>query len=74
MDASWEADVIIPAVPYGTEKEVVEKIRNVATQKIVISIANPLTETYDGLVTAPGTSACTPHNHHRKTDSRAYAP
>lgn len=57
MDASWEADVIIPAVPYGTEKEVVEKIRNVATQKIVISIANPLNETYDGLVTAPGTSA-----------------
>jgi 8-hydroxy-5-deazaflavin:NADPH oxidoreductase len=56
-DASWEADVIIPAVPYGTEKDVVEKIRAVATQKIVISIANPLNATYDGLVTAPGTSA-----------------
>ncbi|HRN58375.1 MAG TPA: NADP oxidoreductase, partial [Agriterribacter sp.] len=31
--------------------------REVANQKIVISIANPLNETYDGLVTAPGTSA-----------------
>jgi predicted dinucleotide-binding enzyme len=57
VDASWEADVIISAVPYSAEKEVVEKIRTVATQKIVISIANPLNETYDGLVTSPGTSA-----------------
>lgn len=56
-DASWEADVIISAVPYAAEKEVVEKIKTVATQKIVISITNPLNETYDGLVTAPGTSA-----------------
>ncbi|WP_121353061.1 NADPH-dependent F420 reductase [Flavisolibacter nicotianae] len=57
MDASWEADVIISAVPYAAEKDVVEKIRNVATQKVVVSIANPLNETYDGLVTEPGTSA-----------------
>jgi len=57
VDASWEADVIIPAVPYGAEKEVAEKIKSVATQKIVISIANPLNESYNGLVTAPGTSA-----------------
>ena len=56
-DASWEADVIILAVPYGTEKEIAEKIKEVANQKIVISIANPLNETYNGLVTAPGTSA-----------------
>lgn len=57
VDASWEADVIISAVPYGAEKEVMEKIRDVATQKIVISIANPLNESFSGLVTAPGTSA-----------------
>jgi 8-hydroxy-5-deazaflavin:NADPH oxidoreductase len=56
-NASWEADIIILAVPYGAEKEVAEKIREVANQKIVISIANPLNETYDGLVTAPDTSA-----------------
>ncbi|MCO5240780.1 MAG: NAD(P)-binding domain-containing protein [Chitinophagaceae bacterium] len=55
--ASWEADVIIVAVPFAMEKEVADKIREVANQKIVISIANPLNETYDALVTAPDTSA-----------------
>lgn len=57
VDASWEADVIISAVPYSAEKEVAEKIKTVATQKIVVSIANPLNESYDGLVTPPTTSA-----------------
>ena len=56
-DASWEADIIIAAVPYAAEKEVAERIKEVANQKIVISIANPLNDTYDGLVTAPDTSA-----------------
>lgn len=56
-DASWEADVIILAVPYGAEKEIAAKIKEVANQKIVISISNPLNETYDGMVTAPDTSA-----------------
>ena len=55
--ASWEADIIILAVPFEAEKEIAEKIREVANQKIVISIANPLNETYNGLVTAPDTSA-----------------
>jgi len=56
-DASWEADIIIAAVPYAAEKEVAEKIREVANQKVVISIANPLNETYNGLVTSSDTSA-----------------
>ena len=56
-DASWEADVIILAIPYQAEKEIATKIKEVANQKIVISIANPLNETYNGLVTAPDTSA-----------------
>jgi 8-hydroxy-5-deazaflavin:NADPH oxidoreductase len=56
-EASWEADIIIAAVPHAAEKEVAERIREVANQKIVISIANPLNDTYDGLVTAPDTSA-----------------
>lgn len=55
--ASWEADIIIAAVPFQAEKEVAEKIKEVANQKIVISIANPLNETYNGLVTPPDTSA-----------------
>jgi NADPH-dependent F420 reductase len=57
FDASWEADIIIPAVNYQVEKEVAERIRQVATQKIVISISNPLNEAYDGLLTAADTSA-----------------
>jgi NADPH-dependent F420 reductase len=56
-EASWEADVIILAVPFGPEKEIAAKIKEVANQKIVISIANPLNDTYNGLVTAPDTSA-----------------
>lgn len=56
-EASWEADIIILAVPFQAEKEIVEKIREVANQKIVISIANPLNETFDGLITSPLTSA-----------------
>lgn len=56
-DASWEADIIIAAVPYGAEKEIAEKIRQVATGKIVISISNPLNETYTGLVTDGNTSS-----------------
>ncbi|NCI47425.1 NADPH-dependent F420 reductase [Sediminibacterium soli] len=56
-DASWEADIIILAVPYQAEQEIAAKIKEVANQKIVISIANPLNDTYDGLVTAADTSA-----------------
>src|SRR5664279_3372245 len=39
-DACWEADIIIPAVPFMAEREVAEKIRSVSTGKIVISITN----------------------------------
>ncbi|WP_242917155.1 NADPH-dependent F420 reductase [Pontibacter liquoris] len=56
-EASWEADIIVVAVPFAAEQEVAAKIKEVANQKIVISIANPLNDTYDGLVTAPDTSA-----------------
>ncbi len=55
--ASWEADIIIAAVPYQAEKEVADRIREVANQKIVVSISNPLNETYNGMVTSPDTSA-----------------
>jgi predicted dinucleotide-binding enzyme len=57
VQASWEADIIILAVPYEAEKDVAQRIREMANQKIVISIANPLNSKYDGLVTSPGTSA-----------------
>jgi predicted dinucleotide-binding enzyme len=37
-DACWEADVIIPAVPRSAQKEVAQKISEVATQKVVVNI------------------------------------
>ena len=55
--AGWEADIILLALPYSAEKEVAEKILEVANQKVVISITNPLNETFDGLLTDPTTSA-----------------
>jgi NADPH-dependent F420 reductase len=56
-EASWEADIIIVAIPYAAEKEVADKIREVATGKIVISIANPLNAHFNDMVTSPNTSA-----------------
>ncbi|HEY1009575.1 MAG TPA: NAD(P)-binding domain-containing protein [Daejeonella sp.] len=57
VEAGWEADIIILAIPYEAEKEAAERIREVANQKIVVSIANPLNDTFDGLLTTPDTSA-----------------
>lgn len=56
-EASWEADIIILATPYESEQEVANKIREVATGKIVISISNPLNSSYNDLVTPSDTSA-----------------
>lgn len=56
-EASWEADIIIMAVPFEAEKEIAPMIKEVANQKIVVSIANPLNASYNGLVTPPDTSA-----------------
>lgn len=57
VNAGWEADIIILAVPYPIEKEIAAEIRDVANQKIVVSISNPLNAGYNGLLTAPDTSA-----------------
>ena len=56
-EACWEADIVLLTVPYTIEMEVADKIREVSTQKIVIDVSNPINETYDQLITAPGTSA-----------------
>ena len=56
-EASWEADIIIPAVPFEVQAEVARRIHDVASGKIVISVINPLNKTCDGLLTAPTTSA-----------------
>ncbi len=78
-DCSWEADIIILAVPYGAEKEIADKIRDVATQKIVISIANPVDEDFSKLATDPDTSAAEelqqwlPHSKVVKTFNTTFA-
>ncbi len=56
-DACWEADIIILAVSYSMQKEVTEQIKDVATQKIVISTANPTNEVLGQLETSSETSA-----------------
>ncbi len=56
-ESSWEADIIILAVPHKAEKEIADKIQDVATQKIVISIANPIDENFSKLITDADTSA-----------------
>lgn len=56
-DCSWEADIIILTVPQGAEKEIADKIRDVATQKIVISIANPVDKDFSKLTTDSDSSA-----------------
>jgi hypothetical protein len=53
----WQADVIILAVPFSAEKELAAHIKEAARQKIVVSIANPMNKTHDGLVTPPESSA-----------------
>jgi NADPH-dependent F420 reductase len=57
QDVTKEADVIILAVPYQAERELANQMRDLVTQKIVVSISNPLNDTYDALVTDPDTSA-----------------
>lgn len=41
-EASWEADIIVVATPHGSEKQVAEKISEVAVGKIVIIVSNPI--------------------------------
>jgi 8-hydroxy-5-deazaflavin:NADPH oxidoreductase len=56
-EAAWEADMIIPAVPYPAQEEIVSHIRPVAVGKIVVSIANPFDSKVESLLTTTGTSA-----------------
>lgn len=56
-DACWEADIIIVATPYEQEREVAEKIKEVATGKIVVSVSNPIDSTYERLFPSPSNSA-----------------
>jgi predicted dinucleotide-binding enzyme len=55
-EASWEADIIILAVPSETQAEIAGEIKDVVTGKVVISLENPLNGTHSGPVTPPTNS------------------
>lgn len=56
-DASWEADIIILAVPYSAESAIASKIKDVANQKIVVSISNPVNADFNELAMPADSSA-----------------
>jgi 8-hydroxy-5-deazaflavin:NADPH oxidoreductase len=56
-EASWEADVVLFAVPYETQAEVALEIREVVTGKVVVSTTNPINNTCDGLLTPSAASS-----------------
>ena len=56
-EASWEADIVIPTVPYKAQASVASEIKEVVTGKPIISVVNPMNETFDRLLTPPTTSA-----------------
>lgn len=56
-EASWEADIIILAVPCGEQAEVAERIRDVVTGKIIVSLEVPQNVTHANPVADPTISA-----------------
>jgi NADPH-dependent F420 reductase len=56
-EAVPECDVVILASWYGANLETARQLGATLAGKVVVDISNPLNATYDGLTTAPGTSA-----------------
>src|SRR5579872_7303909 len=56
-EAVPEVDVVILATSYAANLEVARMLGKELDGKIIVDISNPLNETFDGLVTDPGTSA-----------------
>jgi NADPH-dependent F420 reductase len=55
--AELRGEVVILAVYYPGSLEIAGELGDRLAGKVVVDIANPLNETFDGLATAPGTSA-----------------
>lgn len=51
------ATLVVLAVPYHAMSEVIEQLGSKLVGKIVVDIANPLNNTYNGLATAPDSSS-----------------
>lgn len=50
-------DIVVLALWYGTNMDVVKQLGDKLADKVVVDIANPLNSTYDGLATAPDSSS-----------------
>src|SRR5215208_3898589 len=55
--AELRGEVVILAVYYPGSLEIAGELGDKLAGKVVVDIANPLNETFDGLATAPGISA-----------------
>jgi 8-hydroxy-5-deazaflavin:NADPH oxidoreductase len=55
--AELRGEVVILAVYYPGDIEIVRELGERLAGKVVVDISNPLNETFDALATAPGTSA-----------------
>jgi predicted dinucleotide-binding enzyme len=55
-EACWEADVIVIATTDELDKEVIDRIKDVAIGKVVISISSPFTRTYKAYAGSSETS------------------
>ncbi|HEV8511864.1 MAG TPA: NAD(P)-binding domain-containing protein [Cyclobacteriaceae bacterium] len=56
-EACWEADVIIIATSNELDREVIDRIKEVAVGKVVVSISSPATRTYKAYAGSSETSA-----------------
>ncbi len=56
-DAELSGEVVILAVYYPGDVEIVREQGDRLAGKVVVDISNPLNQTFDALATAPGTSA-----------------
>jgi 8-hydroxy-5-deazaflavin:NADPH oxidoreductase len=56
-DEPIQDDIVVLALFYRPEQEVVPRFRGQLPGKIVVEITNPLNETFDDLATPPGSSA-----------------
>jgi 8-hydroxy-5-deazaflavin:NADPH oxidoreductase len=57
-DDAYAGEIVLLAVWYDAALQVVERRREDLVGKVVVDITNPVdTETFDGLVTPPGSSA-----------------
>jgi 8-hydroxy-5-deazaflavin:NADPH oxidoreductase len=56
-DAVATSDIVILASWYGVNLDMARSLGPALSGKIVVDISNPLNDSYDGLVTEPGTSA-----------------